>query len=291
MEWTEALCQAIRFIEAHLTDDIDACAVARVVYMSPFYFQKGFALMTGYTVGEYIRLRRLTLAALDIAYGKEKVIDIALKYGYQTPESFTKAFARFHGCPPGQMRGHAERIRVFLPLQITVNIIGGNNMDFKTEKMDAFKVIGFEKEFSIETSYSEIPKFWDEFCVRCQQNKYAASVSAAIKDCMIGEFGVCVETKPDEGKFSYLIAGRYDGRPVPKGLTVVELPANEWAKFRCVGPMPGALQTINTKIFREWLPGNPEYQIASGLNLEWYSAGDTSSADYESGIWLPVKRK
>ena len=78
MEWTEALCQAIRFIEAHLTDDIDACTVARVVYMSPFYFQKGFALMTGYTVGEYIRLRRLSIAALDIAYGKEKVIDAAL---------------------------------------------------------------------------------------------------------------------------------------------------------------------------------------------------------------------
>ena len=74
-------------------------------------------------------------------------------------------------------------------------------------------------------------------------------------------------------------------------MEAVELPALEWAKFRCVGPMPGALQTVNTKVFKEWLPGNPTYRIAMGLNLEWYEKGDTSAADYESGIWIPVKKK
>ena len=95
----------------------------------------------------------------------------------------------------------------------------------------------------------------------------------------------------DQGKFRYLIAGKYTEGEVPEGMTVYEFPDMEWAKFRCTGPMPGALQSVNTKIFQEWLPNNQEYEIAMGANIEWYSNGDMSSIDYESGIWIPVKRK
>ena len=91
--------------------------------------------------------------------------------------------------------------------------------------------------------------------------------------------------------YRYLIAGIYKGGEVPEGMTVYELPDMEWAKFRCIGSLPGALQAVNTKVFREWLPENPDYEIAMGVNIEWYAKGDTASADYESGIWLPIKRK
>ena len=93
------------------------------------------------------------------------------------------------------------------------------------------------------------------------------------------------------GKFRYIIAGEYKGGDVPEGMTVYEFPETQWAKFKCVGPMPGALQSVNTRIFREWLPGNPDFDIAFGANIEWYSEGDGSAADYESAIWVPVKRK
>ena len=107
---------------------------------------------------------------------------------------------------------------------------------------------------------------------------------------MVGEFGVCVEDEGDTEHFRYYIAGAYQGGEVPEGMKVVESPASEWAKFKCTGAMPEALQTVNTRIFKEWLPGNGEYEMAHQLNIEWYSGGDTDSDTYESAIWIPVKR-
>ena len=163
MEWTECLKGAVKFIEAHLLEEIEVKDVAAAVYMSPFYFQKGFSIMTGYSVGEYIRQRRLYLAALDVLAGQEKVIDLAYKYGYSTPESFTKAFSRFHGVPPMQLKGSAGKMKVFLPLKITVTIQGGDNMDYTVEKMERMQVIGLECAVRYDSSYQEIPKLWDIF--------------------------------------------------------------------------------------------------------------------------------
>ena len=158
MEWTTSLKKAIIFIEKNLDEEIDAYDVAENVHVSPYYFQKGFSLVTGYSIAEYIRNRRLYLAALELISGRQKVIDVALKYGYETPESFTKAFARFHGVSPMQIRNDASKVKPFLPLQISITISGGSSMDYKVEKMDSFKVIGFKREFSEENSYQEIPQ-------------------------------------------------------------------------------------------------------------------------------------
>lgn len=296
MEWTESIRRAIDYMEAHLTEDITAEDVAESVHMSSFYLQRGFKIMTGYSIGEYMRCRRLYLAALDIFSGKEKIIDLAYKYGYETPESFTKAFTRFHGVSPLQMKEDTRRIKTFLPLKISIVIQGGNDMDYVVEEMKGFQVIGFAGEFSFETSYQEIPKFWDEFAGKYQRLLFAKNApenetEQVICDCMIGEYGVCVDDIGAEGRFRYLIAGTYGGGPVPEGMTVYEFPDMKWAKFRCCGSMPGALQSVNTKIFKEWLPGNPRYKIAMGANIEWYSQGDMKAADYESGIWIPVVEK
>jgi AraC family transcriptional regulator len=252
--------------------------------------------MTGYSISEYIRYRRLYLAALDVIADKEKVIDLAFKYGYETPESFTKAFSRFHGVSPMKLKGDAGRIKTFLPLKISILIQGGNDMDYVVEKMEGFKVIGFERDFSFDAGYQEIPKFWDEFWRKYMKpllgsGKPGNEVEQVICDCIIGEYGVCIDDIGKDGKFRYLIAGTYKGGEVPKNMTVYEFPDMEWAKFRCTGSMPGSLQSVNTKVFKEWLPGNPKYEIAMGANIEWYSKGDTSALDYESSIWVPVKRK
>lgn len=296
MEWTESIRRAIGYMETHILEDITVEEVAESVHISPFYLQRGFKIMTGYTIGEYMRCRRLYLAALDIFSGKEKVIDLAYKYGYETPESFTKAFTRFHGVSPIRMKDDTRRIRTFLPLKISVVIQGGNDMDYVVEEMKEFQVIGFAREFSFENSYQEIPKFWDEVAEKygnLMSGKCAPEneTEQAICDCMIGEYGLCIDDIGVEGKFRYLIAGEYKGGPVPEGMTIYEFPDMKWAKFRCCGSMPGALQSVNTKIFKEWLPGNPEYRIAMGANLEWYSQGDMTAPDYESAIWLPVVEK
>lgn len=291
MEWMESLRTAIDYIEDHLLEEISIEGIADTVYISSFYFQKGFKIMTGYSISEYIRYRRLYMAALEVIKGEEKVIDLAYKYGYDTPESFTKAFSRFHGLSPMQLRGDVSKIKIFLPLKIKITVQGGNEMDYVVEDMEKFQMIGYERVFSQDSSYGEIPKFWGEFCERCMKGENSREVQEVIEKCVIGEYGICIDDIKDGKNFHYMIAGKYDGGPVPEGMVLIEIPALKWAKFKCTGPMPGALQTINTKIFKEWLPGNPNYKISKDINIEWYALGDTQAFDYESGIWIPVEEK
>ena len=208
MEWLTCIRKAIDYMEEHLEDNNSAQDVAKQVFMSSFFFQKGFSMMTGYGLSEYIRNRRLYKAALDLQKSDEKIIDIAFRYCYETPESFTKAFSRFHGVSPSQVREGAP-IKPFLPLKVEISIRGGNKMDYKIKNMTSFKVIGFARVFDGETSYVEIPRFWDEI-----REKYADSVwkgnapantyEKAIVDNNIGEYGVCVDDVGD-GRFSYIV--------------------------------------------------------------------------------------
>ncbi len=297
MQWTDSIRRAIRFMEEHLLEHIGPDDVAREVNISPFYLQKGFSLMTGCSLSEYIRNRRLYQAALELLSADIKVIDAALKYGYDTPESFTKAFRRFHGVSPSQLQGDSRMIKPFLPLRISIELKGGSSMDYTVEKMDSFRLIGFEREFSFESSYQEIPLFWSEIFEKYEKPILAGkqpetAIERAMCENMVGEFGLCVDDLPDTGNFRYFIAGVYRGGEVPEGMSVYEIPEAHWAKFRCIGPMPGSLQSVNTQIFKEWLPENNEYEIALQLNIEWYSAeGKTTDADYESAVWIPVKKR
>ena len=296
MEWLTCIRTSIDYMEEHLEDDISAQDVADRVYLSPFFLQRGFSLMTGCSIGEYLRNRRLYQAALDLRETDEKVIDIAFRYCYETPESFARAFSRFHGVTPSQVRDGAA-VKVFLPLTIKLSIQGGNQMDYKIAPMFPFKVIGFQKVFDMETAYAEIPKFWDEICEKYANNVYAGNAPAnpyeqALVDNCIGEYAVCID---DIGgsKFRYLIAGRYTGGAVPDGMIVYEFPRHEWAVFDCIGPNPQTLQSVNTRIFSEWLPGNPEYELSGNATIEWYDCVNRkpSDPDYHSAIWVPVKRK
>ena len=295
MEWLTCIRKAISYMESHLEENISVQDVADQVNISPFFLQRGFSLMTGYGIGEYLRSRRLYQAALEIRNNNEKVIDVAYKYCYETPESFTRAFSRFHGCSPSQVREGAP-INVFLPVRLNVSVHGGDQMDYKITPMFPFKVIGFQKEFDNETAYAEIPKFWDEICEKYADNVYAGNEPAnpyeqAIIDNCIGEYGVCIDDMGD-GKFRYLVAGRYTGGDVPEGMVVYEFPRSDWAVFNCIGPIPEALQSVNTRIFREWLPGNPEYELCGNANVEWYDCvnGEKTDPDYHSAIWVPVRK-
>lgn len=297
MEWVTAIKEAIKYMEDELLTIKGPEEVAEHVHISSMYLQRGFQILTGFTVGEYIRNRRLYLAAMELINTDDKVIDIAFKYGYETPESFTKAFTRFHDASPSEVRKNKNTVKTFLPLRVNIVIQGGNNMDYMVEKMAAFKVIGFGREFSFESSYAEIPKFWDEFFAKYAENlhrgkKPSNEMEQAVFDNRIGEFGVCIDDIGKDGKFRYMVAGRYMGGNVPKGMEIYELPEMDWAKFKCLGAMPESMQTVNTQIWNEWLPGNCEYELAGKYNIEWYStAGSTSDSDYQSAIWIPVKRK
>lgn len=296
MEWLTSIRTAVEYIETHLEDDISVQDIADRLFISPFFLQRGFAVMTGYSIGQYLRSRRLYQAAVDLKETDDKVLDIALRYCYDTSESFTKAFSRFHDATPSQVRSGAS-VNVFLPLTLSVSIHGGDQMEYTIAPMFPFKLIGFQKIFDNETSYAEIPRYWDEICEKYANNVYAGNEPAnpyeqALVDNCIGEYGVCIDDI-GEGRFRYLIAGKYTGGEVPEGMVLYEFPRGEWAVFNCVGPLPDAMQSVNTRIFREWLPGNPEYEIRGNANVEWYDTinGEKTDPDYHSAIWVPVKRK
>lgn len=296
MEWLTCIKTSIDYIEKNIKTIKSVDEVAKVVSVSSFYLQTGFQVMTGYSIGEYIRNRKLYLSALKIKEGK-KIIDVAFDYGYETPESFSKAFKRFHGFLPSKIAHN--QIKRFDPLTIDISIKGGEimDLDYKITPMFALKLIGFVREFDFETSYREIPKFWDEICEKyCYPRIYRGlepenAYEKAIMDNCIGEFGVCIECKGN--KFKYMIAGKYAGGEVPKGMMVFEFPRGEWAIFDCVGPCPEKLQELNTKIFKEWLPLNKDFELRDDGNIEWYDCvnGEKSDPDYHTQIWLPIKRR
>lgn len=297
MEWILVIRNTLNFIENNLTNVLEIDEISKQVGVSSFYLQKGFAIATNYSISEYIKSRRLSLAAVEVKNTKNSIIDIAYKYGYETPESFAKAFIRFHGATPSKMRNQNIPYRQFDPLIIDLVIKGGNKMDYKITRMLSLKVIGFEREFTFEEGYKKIPKFWDEISIKymanvCAGNAPRNAIEKAIADNSIGEFGVCVDDI-GKGKFRYLIAGKYRGGEVPEGMVVYEFPDAEWAIFNCVGPMPTALQNLNTKIFQEWLPNNPEFELDGNANVEWYDVMSNGKNDpnYRSGIWIPIKRK
>lgn len=296
MEWLTCLREAIRYMEDHLEDDISVQDVAEHVHLSPFFLQRGFSLLTGFGIGEYLRNRRLYRAALEFRDTKNKVIDVALRYGYETQESFAKAFARFHGATPAQVRGGAA-VNVFLPLQIDLSIRGGYQMDYRITPMFPFKLIGFQRIFDVEDSYARIPEYWDEIFKTYAGSAYTGKAPAnpmeqAFVDNGIGEYGVCIDDI-GEGKFRYLIAGKYTGGAVPEGMVVYEFPRSDWAVFSCVGPNPDTLQRVNTQIYREWLPGHPEFELCGCATVEWYDCinGVMTDPDYHSAIWLPIRKK
>ena len=162
MEWIQSINRAIEYMENHLMEDIYCEDVARYVHISVFHFQRTFNVLTGMAVGEYIRKRRLSLAGEELTRQNAKVIDVALKYGYNSPESFTKAFTRFHGITPSQAKKGNE-LKSFNKLAIKISVEGGTIMDYRVERKEGFKLIVYAKMFTDESSKKGIPAFWEEY--------------------------------------------------------------------------------------------------------------------------------
>ena len=280
MDWITGLNRLLSYIEEHLTDGtLTVESAARYAAYSPFYLQRIFFGLTGIPLSEYIRNRRMSQAGQELRAKDVKVIDIALKYGYETPESFQKAFRRFHGVTPSTAKRPRAKLMFMGPLQIKISLKGGTMMDVQMEGKDKMTVMGYERRFTLDTAGSEIPKFWDVYF----QNGWEKKISPLL-GCCFDEKG-----KPD---FAYLI-GNFcaSDAPVPDGMTKREIPANTWAMFHTEGKEGKDIQTLNQQIFSEWLPQNTRYEMAAPLNIEVYPCDMTDWEDKRWGIWLPVKTK
>ncbi len=274
--WMEEMQRSVDYIEQNLTETLDIEEIAEKAALSPFYYQRIFGALCGMTVGEYIRARRMTLAAQELAGSGIRVIDVAIKYGYDSPDSFAKAFQRFHGITPSQAREPGAFLRSFAPMHIKVIMEGGSMLDYRIVEKAPFTVVGIRRRFSAETSYQEIPEFWKEW--------------SADKKGIRGMFGVCQDM--DGRELDYWIADSYaPWEDIPDGCEATVIPGGLWAQFLCRGPLPESLQSVNTKIWSEWLPALKEYELAGNYSIEAYGPPTEDQEEYESYIWIPLKKK
>ncbi|MCI9464913.1 MAG: AraC family transcriptional regulator [Lachnospiraceae bacterium] len=285
MEWIQSINRAIDYIEDNILEDIHLEDVAEQVHISLFHFQRTFNLLVGMTAGEYIRKRRLSLAGEELTKEGAKVIDIAFKYGYESPESFSKAFTRFHGITPKQA-GKGMQMKNFNKLTIRVSIEGGSMVDYRIEKKDSFSVIVYPAVFTEENSAEKIPAFWNAYFQEGLNEKVSGSV------------GICFQESIKAKEFLYGIGSIQSASAqspdrmerIPADFRQIVIPAHTWAVFQCVGVMPDAIQNMWKFIYGEWLPA-AAYELIPNYDIEYYPPGDKDAADYVSEIWIPVREK
>lgn len=291
MNWIQGIQRAIDYVEAHIAEEIDFEAVARQAYSSPFHFQRVFGILCGFSLGDYIRMRRLSLAGEELSRGNARVIDIAAKYGYDTPESFTRAFTRFHGIAPSEAK-RGGRVRIFTPLSVKLTLTGGTKMDYRIEKRDAFQVVCKRKRVGKPQSANEAPDItamWQEYGADGTIDRLIACMPKA--PIMRGLLGICFSSELDAKQFPYGIGVEYDGRSIDSDLEVVTIPSSTYAVFTGKGKMPDAFIETYHRIVTEFFPQSTQYEYAESVEFEVYSSADTTDPNYRCEIWIAVTEK
>ena len=298
MKWADVINETLRYLEDNIMTVQSPKEVAMSVHVSTSYLQNSFQMITGYTIGEYVRSRRLYLAAMDLLEKDEKIIDIAQKYGYETPESFTKAFSRFHDATPTEIKKKKKAAKAFLPLKLSFSVKGADTVDVIIEKMPKFYILGSAEVFEVDTCFKKIPGFVYDFI-----NKNYAELNANVfYGVSVGDCDVILnaEGRPwsseyegisvDE-RFLVLTGVDYNGGKIPEGMTVIEIPETLWAKFICRDNSVEASQEMRRYIFGEWLFETDEYDLIDEYNVERYGVPNEDGSGLHNEIWLPVRRQ
>ncbi|TCL54262.1 AraC family transcriptional regulator [Kineothrix alysoides] len=282
MEWIERLNSAINYMEEHLTKDIDYDELARIACCSTYHFQRMFSYMAGVPLSEYIRRRRMSLAAADLQGGEEKIIDIALKYGYDSPTAFNRAFQSIHGIAPSQSKTEGISLKSYPPISFKITIKGEAEMNYRIEKKDAFKIIGISKPLhqDMEENFAIVPQMWQEAAANGMIPKLASLMNTQL----MGILGVSACN--DLMQWKYYIAAA-STLPAPEGFEEYAVPSATWAIFSGEGPAL-SIQELEKRIVTEWLPSSG-YEYGNAPDIEVYLSSDPENTKYE--IWIPVTKK
>lgn len=300
MDWITGIQNAINYIEDHLTEDIDYDRAARESFSSSFHFQRVFSILSGYTLGEYIRNRRLSLAATELATGKEKVIDIAAKYGYESPDSFAKAFQKFHGITPSQARSGGAVLKNFSRLSFKITLEGGSIMNYRIVEKEELILTGFKTRF---TGTPENRNHQDhEFAVTTRMKQYVLQGFAHDCDTVYE-----VITNVGDDGYDYYIASlipavmredfEEDLGEFCKQYEQITIPAGKYLVCeteRCKYPTD-LIGELRAKAVTEWLP-SAGYELANAPEFDiihwFYKFGDekVNNSRYTE-LWLPIVKK
>lgn len=280
MDWITGLNKTMDYIEAHLSGEIDYEQLARLACCSSYHYQRMFAYMAGVSLGEYIRRRRMSVAAADLQ-GGEKVLEVALKYGYQSPTAFNRAFQSVHGLPPSALRETGASVKAFPPLHFTITIKGVEQMEYRIEKRGPFRVVGVSTAIDkdMEKNFDKIPLFWGQAAADGVIEKLAGMMDAQ----PMGILGVCACTGEEEWRYWIAAAStRQDA-----ALEEFTVPAATWAVFPGSGTNQ-SIQELERRVLTEWLPSSG-YEYGNAPDIEVYLNADPQNSKYE--VWIPVVKK
>ncbi|PAD89418.1 AraC family transcriptional regulator [Niallia circulans] len=290
MDLLKNMNNAMRYIEDNLTNEIDFKIVARIAHCSEYHFKRMFSFLAGITLSEYIRRRRLSLAAFELTNSILKIIDIAVKYGYNSPDSFTRAFQNLHGVTPSEARNNGQQLKAFPPMTFQLSIRGGNEMNYRIEQKKAFNIVGIMKRVPIifEGENPEITAMWKSLDMgKIDQLKKLSDVEP--KGMIQASTNFSDGRMEEKGELDQYI-GVATTEECPENFSKLEVPALTWAIFESTGPFPSTLQETWGRIFSEWFPSS-NYQVTEGPEILSIKTQDLTSPSVKSEIWIPVLRK
>lgn len=283
MEWIHRLNKTIAYLEEHLTEEIDYEQLAQIACCSPYHFQRMFAYMADVPLSEYVRRRRMSRAAVDLQEGNAKIIDIALKYGYSSPTAFNRAFQSVHGIAPSFIRESGVQIKSFSPISFAITIKGVEELNYRIEKKDTFRILGVSQPLhkEIEKNFEIVPQMWQKATMDGTLQRLPMMMDSEPK----GILGASVCGCTDEWRYFIAVAST---QPAEDGLEEYHVPAFTWAIFSGSGQCPKAIQELEQRIITEWLPTSG-YEYDNGPDIELYLNPDPHNAQFE--VWIPVVKK
>lgn len=292
MSWLDIMNRVIDYIEDHLTEEIDMEEIATLSTYSSVTFQRMFSIVCNITLSEYIRGRRLTMAAFDLQNSDEKIIDIAFKYNYDSPEAFARAFKSIHGISPSEARKKGSVLMAHPRLSFQLQLKGDVPMNYRIEEKEAFTVYGIERVLSLKdgANFKECPEFWQEIVTNGTYQKLIDSTNLPVPASGINLTNA-IDCYRDTGKdsFPYMVFAFKTDKSETKDFTELEVPAATWAVFKSeMHTMEGTSEAIGNlikRVYSEWLP-TAGYQKIEQYDMELtYKDGK----DYYSEIWMRVK--
>lgn len=283
MDWLENLNKSLEYVENHLTDELSIDEAARIAHCSTYHYQRMFSYIADVTLGEYIRRRRMSLAVVDLKNGA-KVIDVAIKYGYESPTSFNRAFRSVHGISPQEAKRADSKLTSYPLLNFAIQVKGVTAMEYQIIDKESFKIVGPSLTLGkdMEKNQKIIPQFWTKF----HQENGLAKLLPLMGEKVPGILGVSMMDDYESDEWDYVIAVASDQEV--EGFKTYDIPAAKWAIFSGSGPMPHAIQELQKRIYVEWLPTSG-YEYAELPDIEVYLDHDPTNPSFQ--VWFPVRIK